>query len=137
MADYTLTVPEKLYQQVQKIAEAAQQSTEAVLVDYLQRLANTTVLLDDEEEAELYALRYLSDDALWTIARERLSAEIEALTQALMDKNTQGSISPKEYAELSQLVERGQRLMLRKSEAAALLSQRGYRVSPKDMAKRD
>jgi hypothetical protein len=137
MSDYTLTVPEELYKRVQEIANAANQSLDTVLVDYLTRLAETTVLLDDEEEAELYALRYLSDDALWTIAREKLNPATESHMQDLMDKNTQGSISPAEYTELSQLVERGQRLMLRKSEAAALLTQRGYTVTPKDMANRD
>ena len=130
MSDYTLTVPEELYKRVQKIADAANQSLDTVLVDYLRRLADTTVLLDDEEEAELYALRYLSDDALWTIAREKLNSSTESLMQDLMNKNTKGNISSEEYAELSQLVERGQRLMLRKSEAAALLTQRGYTVTP-------
>jgi hypothetical protein len=129
MSDYMLTVPEELYKRVQEIADAANQSLDTVLVDYLRRIAETTVLLEDEEEAELYALRYLSDDALWTIARERLNPSTESLMQELMDKNTQGSINPEEYTQLSQLVERGQRLMLRKSEAAALLSQRGYTVS--------
>lgn len=131
MSDYTLTVPEELYKRVQKIAEAANQALDTVLVDYLRRLAETTVLLEDEEEAELYALRYLSEDALWTIAREKLNPSTEKLMQELMDKNSQGSISPEEYTELSQLVERGQRLMLRKSEAAALLTQRGYTVTDK------
>lgn len=35
-----------------------------------------------------------------------------------------------------QPVERGQRLMLRKSEATALLTARGYRVAPKDWSSR-
>jgi len=34
-------------------------------------------------------------------------------------------------------VERGQQLMLRKAEASAILTRRGYRVTPKDLAMRD
>jgi hypothetical protein len=54
-----------------------------------------------------------------------------------MDGNTKGILTAEEQSTLENLVERGQRLMLRKSEAAALLTQRGYRVTPKDMAGRD
>ena len=50
-----------------------------------------------------------------------------------MDKNTLGTITSDEYTELESLVERGQQLMIRKAEAAVLLIQRGYAVTPNDM----
>jgi hypothetical protein len=137
MSDYTLSVPEELYERVQKIAERSSQPVDHVLLDYLRLFAEATPLLDDEEEAELYAMRFLSEDALWAMAREQMPLDTQARMQILMDKNTQGEIQPAEYEELSQLVERGQRLMLRKSEAAALLTKRGHRVRPEDMSHRD
>ena len=57
--------------------------------------------------------------------------------QVLMDGNTMGTLSTSEHKELEQLVEQGQRLMLRKAQAAALLTEKGYKVTPKDMAASD
>jgi hypothetical protein len=85
----------------------------------------------------LEALKHLSDDALWTITREQMPRDVQDQLQNLMDKNSQGTITPEEYQMLENLVQRGQRLMLRKSEAAALLTRRGYKLTPKDMAASD
>ena len=137
MSDFTLHIPDILYQRAQKIAEKTSQPVDVVLLEQLQLWVEAVPLLDDEEEAELQALRYLSDDALWTIAREQMPKDIQARMQGLMDKNTSGEITPVELTELTGLVERGQSLMLRKSEAAALLTKRGYIVNKKDMAARD
>jgi hypothetical protein len=49
--------------------------------------------------------------------------------QALMDGNTKGTLIGDEKRELQQLVEQGQRLMLRKGKAAALLTERGHTVN--------
>ena len=54
--------------------------------------------------------------------------ESQEQMQALMDKNSLGTISTNEYQELEFLVDRGQRLMLRKSEAGAILTRRGFKV---------
>lgn len=124
MSDYTLTVPEAIVVRAQEIAERTAQSVDQVMLERLQTLS--VPALSADEEAELDALKHLSADALWTIAREQMLDSLQARMQFLMDKNSEGSISPDEYAELELLVERGQRLMLRKSEAAALLKQRGY-----------
>ena len=90
-------------------------------------------MLPPDEEAELAALKHLSDDALWTIAREQLSDDVQARMQVLMDRNSSGELTTDEYAELATLVERGQRLTLRKSEAAAVLTHRGYTVHRSDL----
>ena len=44
--------------------------------------------------------------------------------QTLMQRNAKGSISSQEHKELQELVERGNRLTLRKAEVAAILKQR-------------
>jgi hypothetical protein len=54
-----------------------------------------------------------------------------------MDGNTMGMLSTSEHKKLEQLVEQGQRLMLSKAQAAALLTERGYKVTPKDMTASD
>jgi hypothetical protein len=130
MTDYTLTVPEDVYRRVAKIAQDTSQPIETVLLEHLRLLADAAPILSTEEETELQVLQYLSDDALWTIAREQMIASAQNRMQELMDKNSSGEITTDEHEELTRLVERGQQLMLRKSEAAAVLTQRGYKVKP-------
>lgn len=134
MNNHTLTIPEDVYARAQKRAEETAQSVEQVLVNYLRAFSAPVPDLPEDEEAELAALHQLSPDTLWTIAREQLPNATKTQMQVLMDKNSDGTITPDEYEELSQLVERGQRLMLRKSEAAAILSQRGFTVTPGDLS---
>jgi hypothetical protein len=49
-----------------------------------------------------------------------------------MDKNSRGVMTDEEHGELEKLVERGDRLMLRKAEAAAMLRKRGHTFTQKD-----
>ena len=137
MSDYMLTVPEEVYARARQIAEETSQLVDAVMIEYLRTLPTLQPTLPPDEEAELYALQNLSDDALWTIAREQMPDDLQVRTQDLMDKNSMGAIVSKEHSELKALVERGQRLMVRKSEAAAILTQRGHKVTPKDMTIRE
>jgi hypothetical protein len=132
-----LTVPEEIYARARQVAEELSQPVDKVMIDYLRTLTFPLPDLSPEEEAELDALKKLSVDALWTIAREQMPDDLQARLQDLMDKNSLGSITPAEHTELESLVERGQRLMVRKSEAAALLTQHGYTVTPKDMMARE
>jgi hypothetical protein len=143
VANYTLDIPDALYQRARQIAEETAQSIDRVLLERLHTLFLTEAdtepvpALAPDEESELAALRSLSDDALWTIARERLPEDVSARMETLMDRNSAGTITSVEYEELETLVERGQRLMVRKSEAAALLKSRGYKVSPQQLATRE
>ena len=137
MSDFTLTIPEKLYHRAEQIAATLDKPVRDILLEQIQLWMDVVPLLDTTEEAELQALRYLSDDALWTIAREQMPSDIQGVMQNLMDKNTLGEITSEEHTTLTQLVERGQRLMLRKSEAAALLTDRGFTVTKQDMAARE
>ncbi len=136
MTDFTLTVPDDVVAAARQIAEATEQPLEKVLLSRLKN-ALPLPLLPPNEEAELEALKHLSDDALWTIAREQMPRESQEQMQALMDKNSLGTISEGEYQELEALVDRGQRLMLRKSEAAAILTRRGYKVTPHNLTARE
>jgi hypothetical protein len=132
MSNFTLTVPEEVYRQAYHIAEETSRSVEQVMLDHLKRLSPPLPLLPPDEQAELDALQYLSDDALWTIAREQMPSDTQERTQVLMDKNSLGTISEGEYQELASLVERGNRLMVRKAEAATLLIERGHPFTQRD-----
>jgi len=118
-----LSVPEDVTDRARRIAEATDQPVEQVLLDYLHTLP--APVLPPDEQAELDALRFLSDDALHTIAREQMPDDAQSRAATLLDKNSRGIISDAEHFELERLVERADRLMLRKAEAAHLLIQRG------------
>src|SRR5260221_7125170 len=98
MADQiVLTLPEDISARVHQIAEANSQTVEQVLVDHLKTLSAPLPL---DEQAELNALHHLSDDALWTIAREQMPEEVQARARELMEKNSVRTISEPEEAEL-------------------------------------
>jgi len=137
MSDYTLTIPEDLYQRARQIAEETAQPVDQVLITHLKTLSPALPALPPDEQAELDALKLLSDDALWTIAREQMPQDIQSRMQILMDKNSLGTISDAEYQELEGYVERGNRLMVRKAEAAHLLMGRGYSFTRKDFKSTD
>lgn len=132
MSSYTLDVPEPLYRRAEEVARLTARRVEEVLIDELQDLLLPPLPAD--EQAELDAMPALSDDALWTIAREQLPDKAQARHSLLAERNSRGIVTPAERIELELLVRRGNRLMLRKAEAAVLLRQRGHSVSPSDLA---
>ncbi len=68
-----LTLPPDLYDRVQRIAEAAEQSVEVMLLQQIEHALNDPLTkLPLDEQAELHALKFLSDEAFWTIAREKM-----------------------------------------------------------------
>jgi hypothetical protein len=133
MADLIiLKVPEDISARARQIAEAIAQPVEQLLLDHLKTLAAPLPVLPPDTQVELDALQHLSDDALWTIAREQLPEDVQARAHTLMDKNSRGVMTDEEHGELEKLVERGDRLMLRKAEAAAMLRKRGHAFTQKD-----
>ena len=126
MSQYTLTVPDDVLRRARRHAGQTARPVDKVMIEHLRTLPpSLPALPPEEEEAELEALTHLSDDTLWTIAREQMGAENQERLQILMNKNSLGTLEDDEQDELIQLVDRGQRLMLRKSTAAALLVERG------------
>jgi hypothetical protein len=63
-----LTLPEDLSERARRIAESMAQPVEKVLIDHLRTLSGPLPALPPDVQAELDALKYLSDDTRWTIA---------------------------------------------------------------------
>ncbi|MFN8420307.1 MAG: hypothetical protein U0528_13855 [Anaerolineae bacterium] len=116
-----LNIPDEISARARQIAESTALSVEQILIDHLKTLSAPIRALPPDEQAELDALQHLSDDALWTIAREQMPSDVDERAHVLMDKNSLGTITDDEYAELNKLVERANRLMLRKAEAVFIL----------------
>ncbi len=134
----TLELTDELIKRAKKQAEQTDQPVERVLVQQLEvAFSDPLPELPSNEQAELDALKYLSNDALWTIAREQMPRDQQNRMQILMDGNTMGKLSALEFDELENLVDQGQRVMLRKAKAAALLTEKGYKVTPKDVTAGD
>jgi len=129
MSDYTLIVPDEMVEAARQIAEATSQPIEQVLLNRLKTaLPLPAIPLDEEQELE--AFRHLSDEALWLIAKEQFTTTIKGRMDDLMDNNSRGILDDEARQELEGWVERGERMMVRKAEAAFLLEKRGYSVTP-------
>ena len=122
-----ITIPDHLSTRLHQLAAQRQQPVETIIADRL------FTALDDEldslptgEQAELRALHHLSDDALRVIAAGQMTSTNQALLTKLMERNSKGALNQADRETLAALVERGDQLMLRKAEAAAILIQRGY-----------
>jgi hypothetical protein len=133
----TVTLPEDISTRVRQIAEATSQSVEQIVLDHLKSLTVQLPSLPVDDQAELDALHRLSDDALWTIAREQVPEAAQARAHILMEKNSRGTLTDAEAAELGKLVQRADRVMLRKAEAAAILRERGFTFTQKDFGPQD
>lgn len=129
----TLAVSDEVYEYARRIAETTARPIEQILQQRLEA-ALPLPRLPTDEEAELAALRQLSDDALWTIAAEQMPHVQQERRSALLQLNERQMLSDAEQAELDDLLLRGDRLMVRKAEAAALLKERGFNVTSQDLA---
>ena len=126
----TLDLPEPLCRSAQRIAQATQQSLEAVLRD---SLAHALPPLDDvppDEAAELANLASLDDAALWREARATLSAEEQETLQELLGRQETGRLSAVDKERPQALLDAYGRLTVRKAHAWLLLARRGYQVPP-------
>lgn len=134
MSDYIISIPDSVYQKARQIAQQKSLSVDEVIRAGLEGAFVESMLdIPLNEQAELKAMTYLSDDALFSMMREQMPQAKQARMSVLMSKNNQGTISDEERAELVTLVEDGQRLTLRKATAMNILMDRGYKVTLDDM----
>jgi hypothetical protein len=136
MSDYTvtLTISENAYKRARQIAEASAQPVEQILASQLDESFSDLSALPADEQAEFAALNHLSDDTLWTIAAEKMPPVQQERVSLLLALNKRSVLTEAEQTELDQLLERGDRLMLRKAEAAAILMRRGHKFTREDFA---
>lgn len=126
-----LPLPENLYVRLQHVAQATDQSLTDILIHAIE--VGSPPAWEDapvEFQADLSALDRLNDEALWRLARSRQTEAEMARYYELLEKNSEGDITPAERAELTYLRTEADRFMLRKAQAAALLRWRGYQLPP-------
>jgi len=133
----TLRVPEAIYERARHIAEQTAQPIEKVLEAQLDQVSGRLDFLPQDEQRELAAFQYLSDDTLFGIVAEQMPPVLNERMVVLGERASRGTITSDEETEQVALVERGNRLMLRKAWAANVLMDRGFAVSLENFAPDD
>ncbi len=125
----TLNVPDSLYRRLKQRARETRRSVEDELLDVLA----TAVPLDQELPHDLAkavaALSSLEDNALWEIARSRLSPNAAAELETLNWKQQAEKLSSDEQNRQEELIYQYEKTMLLRARAAVLLKERGYDIS--------
>ena len=135
MVTHTVIVnlPSRVYERVQQQAQDKNRSVE----DELTSVVETAFSLGEEwagvppdlaEEAAQLAL--LDDDHLWRVARMTVPVEKSERMQALTWKQQKEGLTKVEQQETNQLQRLSHRVMLLRAEAAVLLQERGFDISP-------
>lgn len=129
-----IQLPENLSSRLRQLAARRQEPVEKIVEERLfTALDKELDELPTAEQAELRALHHLSDDALRAIAGEQMSADNQAQISQLMNGQSKGKLTHDQQKLLAALVDRGEQLMLRKAEAAAILVRRGYEGTLTDL----
>jgi len=124
----TLTLPDLLFEPVQRIARATNQPVEAVLVKALQvSLPSLDGLSSDLLEA-LDGLEDMDNTVLERVMREHVGTDAQDELAELFDKLQAGQASRSEVARIDELRREADRVMLRKARAAVILRFRGERI---------
>lgn len=121
-----IELPDRFFQYFQEMAEATRRPIALVVQESaIGNLPPSVGSAPPEMRAELLALQSLSEDELKRLTEEQLSVSEQELFQSLLERNATGELSAQEQAELANLRERADRLMLRKAYAWAVLKWRG------------
>jgi hypothetical protein len=124
----TLKLSDTVYQRARRAAMLLNRSVEEILEATL----DTTLPSLDDAPADLVTdlakLPALTDTELWQVARGQMEAEDEALLHELLDAQAERQLTADEAPQLEALRHQAGRLTLLKSQAYALLHQRGYPV---------
>lgn len=127
----TVELPEPVFQQLVRIAEATSQPLEVLAAQSI--TSNLPPSVDNappEMQTELLRIQSLSIDELLAIVQAHIEPLQQAQHTALLEKNQKNEISQEERQELNRLRSNVDRLMMRKAYAWAVLRWRGHRIPP-------
>lgn len=84
--------------------------------------------LESAMQAELEAMAYLSDEALWQTAESVMNPDKVALYDLMLERLKSNQLTAEGQNLLDELRTESQSLMLRKAHAYALLQSRGHKI---------
>jgi hypothetical protein len=125
----TLSLPDRVYEQIKHAAEKAQRPVDDVLREAVTAAAPVAGTASGPERAALAQMAYLNDAALWQAARAIMRAEQRERLEALHEQKRESGLGAEEAAEEQALLDLYRETLLVRAQAAVLLQQRGYDVS--------
>ena len=127
----TIELPEPVFRQLVRIAEATQQSVEVLAAQsVLSNLPPSVENASPEMQPELLKMQSLSIEELLAITNAKVEPSQHERHIELLEKNQEGSLTPEERQELTDLRLAADRFMLRKAYAWSVLRWRGHRIAP-------
>jgi hypothetical protein len=127
----TIELPEPVFRQLARIAEATQQPVEVLAAQSV--VSNLPPSVENaplEMQPELLKMQNLSIEELLAIAHGLVEPTQHEHHVDLLEKNKEDSLTPEERQELTDLRLAADRLMLRKAYAWSVLRWRGHRIPP-------
>lgn len=124
----TLTIPDRMLQSVQRVAQATHRPIEDLLVTALENSLPPLEGLTASLTQALTMLETLDDEALREVMAENVPAEKQDKIKELLELGQAGALTTQEHEHLTSLQDSADLVMLRKARAAVLLRFRGKRV---------
>jgi chorismate mutase len=126
----TITLPERVYQQVEKLSQAKHHSVaEEVVAVVAAALPEEGAQLPADQVAELSDLEQLRDADLWRAAKMTAPGEKIDRMQLLVEKQQLEGLTAAEKEEAELLSHFFNRIMLVRAKATVLLQARGHDIS--------
>lgn len=125
----TIELPEPVFRLLTQMAELTQQSPEILAAQSV--VGNLPPSVDNtpaEMQTELLTMQQLAVDQLLEVADSQIPFQQQERHLALLEKNSNASITPVERGELADLRLSADRLMIRKAYAWTILRWRGHPV---------
>ena len=127
----TIELPEPVFRQLARIAEATQQSVEVLAAQsVVSNLPPSVENAPPEMQLELLKIQNVTTEELLAIAHSKVEPSQHERHVELLEKNQEGLLTPEERQELTNLRVAADLLMLRKAYAWSVLRWRGHRIPP-------
>ena len=131
----TLHISDDVYLRIQHTAQLLKQPLETLLVNTVRTALPLADDLPGDVVADLTNLPLLNDSALWRMANATLASEQQSQLELYLEKKNIQPLTLSEKQALESLLDEYDRIVLIRSQAAVLLKQRGYDVSPPTLLK--
>ncbi len=124
----SLTLPDNLYQPVNRVARAVNKPVEAVLVEAIRSSLPPLDDLPADLAEEITDLENMDNDSLRHALYETVPDDQQETLESLLQRNQESVLSNADQKQLDALQKSADRVMLRTARAAVLLRFRGERL---------
>jgi len=126
----TLKLPKSLYGWASRVAQATNQSVEAVVLDYVENSLPPLNDIPPDEVESLAELSLMDDAALWRASEVKMPVSHQEELTNLLETQNERALTKTEEKRLNALNKEYGQLMVQKAHAWLLLARRGYQVPP-------